>query len=155
MQEVDHALIFVYFNAPIFLRQSSTGTMKIEHFAINVEDPVAMADWYIKNLDMSCVRKMDCAPYTHFLGDTGGRVMLEIYNNPPGQVPDYASMHPLMLHLAFVSKSPTTDKDRLIKAGAKLVEEQKLEDGSHLIMLRDPWNFPIQLCKRGKPMLKP
>ena len=28
-----------------------------------------------------------------------------------------------------------------------------LKDGSHLKMLKDPWGFSIQLCKRGAPMV--
>lgn len=128
--------------------------MKIEHFAINVADPVAVADWYEKHLGLEIVRHMEVTPFTHFLADSSGTVMLEIYNNPPDQVLNYAEMNPLLLHLAFVSESPSADKERLIAAGATFVEELYLDDGSHLIMLRDPWGLAVQLCKRGKPMLK-
>jgi glyoxylase I family protein len=127
--------------------------MKIEHFALNVAEPVAMAEWYCSNLGMSVKRKQPKAPHTHFLADSSGSVMIEIYNNPADQVPDYTNMNPLLLHLAFVSIDPTADKDRLMKAGASLADEIRLDDGSHLVMLRDPWGLAIQLCKRGKPML--
>jgi len=127
--------------------------VKIEHFALNVKAPVAMAQWYIENLGLEVVRKMDIAPYTHFLGDKSGTIMLEIYNNPPDQVPDYKSMDPLLVHLAFVSTDPESDKNRLIEAGASYVEEVNLPDGSKLIMMRDPWGLAIQLCKRGIPMI--
>ena len=127
--------------------------MKIEHFALNVKDPVAMAKWYIENLDLNIIRKMDEAPYTHFLGDKSGAIMLEIYNNPADQVPDYKNMDPLLVHLAFVSLNPESDKNRLIDAGASYVEEVNLPDGSKLIMMRDPWGLAIQLCKRGIPMI--
>lgn len=128
--------------------------MKIEHFAFNIAEPIAMAEWYCANLGMTVKRKQPKAPHTHFLVDSSGSVMIEIYNNPADQVPDYASMDPLLLHLAFVSADPAADKDRLVEAGAKVVDEIRLDDGSHLIMLRDPWGLAIQLCKRGKPMLK-
>ena len=62
-------------------------------------------------------------------------------------------MNPLLVHLAFVSHHPATDKARLVAAGAAEVSDQQLDDGSHLVMLRDPWGLAIQLCKRGKPML--
>ncbi|MBC2606135.1 VOC family protein [Pelagicoccus albus] len=127
--------------------------MKIEHFAINVKDPVAVADWYVENFNMSIARKMDEAPFTHFLKDSVGDVMVEIYNNPKNEVPDYASMNPLLLHLAFVSVNPEADRERLEAAEATFAEEVKLPDGSHLIMMRDPWGFSVQLCKRGEPML--
>lgn len=127
--------------------------MKIEHFAINVSDPNAFAAWYVTNCGMTVARKLDVAPFTHFLTDSSGSVMVEIYNNPVDEVPDYKSMNPLILHLAFVSADPDADRSRLEAAGATLAEEVKLEDGSHLVMLRDPWGFCIQLCKRGIPML--
>ena len=65
------------------------------------------------------------------------------------------SVFPLHLHIAFYSDNPTADRDRLSKAGAKLVEDlTKTSAGDELIMLRDPWNTAIQLVKRSQPMLK-
>lgn len=128
--------------------------MKIEHFAINVKDPVAMAAWYVANMGLTVVRKSDGAACTHFLGDNSGQVMVEIYNNPPDQVPDYASMNPLLLHLAFVCGNPDQKRAELELAGASFVEEVHIKDGSHLVMMRDPWGLAIQLCKRGVAMLK-
>jgi glyoxylase I family protein len=127
--------------------------MKIEHFALNVTDPASVATWYTKHLGLKVVRSMNAAPFTHFLADDSGNVMLEIYNNPPDQVPPYAKMDPLLLHVAFVSKDPEADKTALLDAGATLCVDQHLDDGSHLVMLRDPWGLAIQLCKRAVPML--
>ncbi len=128
--------------------------MKIEHFALNVADPVAMADWYVEHLGMTVARKLDGAPRTHFLADTSGQVMIEIYNNPPDQVPPYADMNPLLVHLAFVCENPDETRTRLEAAGATFAEEVRIRDGSHLVMMRDPWGLAIQLCKRGQSMLK-
>ena len=128
--------------------------MKIEHVALNVADPVAMARWYTEHLKLTVVKGMDTAPYTHFLADDGGTVMLEIYHNPPDQVPDYAAMDPLLLHLAFVSTDPAVDKRRLLNAGATEFSDQVLDDGSHIVIVRDPWGFAVQFCKRATPMLK-
>lgn len=127
--------------------------MKIEHVALNVNDPAAMARWYVEHLGLTVVRRIQEAPHTHFLADSSGRMMLEIYNNPPEQVPDYATMDPLLLHLAFVSEDPDQDKEALVAAGASMVKEDRLNDGSLLVMLRDPWGLAIQMCKRGIPML--
>ncbi|TVQ74418.1 MAG: VOC family protein [Balneolaceae bacterium] len=127
--------------------------MKIEHFAFNVEDPVGMSRWYVTHLGMSVVRLDKNPPYTTFLADSSGQVMIEFYNNPADAVPDYRNMDPLIVHLAFVSEDPSVDKKRLLEAGAKLADEIHLDDGSHLLMMRDPWGFPIQFCKRGVPML--
>jgi len=127
--------------------------MKIEHFAFNVADPVAMANWYVENMDLEIVKKIDGLPKTHFLGDKSGAILIEIYNNPVDQVPDYQTMDPLLIHLAFISQNPQEDKNRLIGAGASFVEMINLTDGSELIMMRDPWGLALQLCKRGSPLL--
>ncbi|MBN1379942.1 MAG: VOC family protein [Gammaproteobacteria bacterium] len=127
--------------------------MKIEHFALNVSDPIAMAEWYCSNLNMTVKRASQQAPFAHFLADSSGSVMIEIYKNPADAVPNYAQMDPLLLHLAFVSLDPESDKERLVQAGCTVVDEIKLDDGSHLVMLRDPWGLALQLCKRGTPML--
>ena len=127
--------------------------MKLEHFALNVEEPLTMAQWYVDNLGLKIVKQSTTAPYMTFLADDSGRIMIEIYTNPTDEVPPYRQMNPLLVHLAFVSENPGTDKDRLLAAGATLESDQKLEDGSHLIMLRDPWGLALQLCKRATPML--
>lgn len=127
--------------------------MKLEHFALNVEAPIAMADWYVQHLGLTIVRQLKNAPFTTFLSDDSGRIMVEIYLNPVDEVPAYRDMNPLLVHLAFVSENPVEDKERLLKAGASFASEQHLEDGSHLVMLRDPWGLALQLCKRGTPML--
>lgn len=127
--------------------------MRIEHFAFNVQDPIAIARWYCEHLGFTVKHKFEQAPHTHFLADSTGKVMIEIYNNPADQVPEYNAMDPLIVHLAFVSAEPEADAARLIMAGAREVDDVKLADGSHLKMLKDPWGFAIQLCKRGKPMV--
>ena len=127
--------------------------MKIEHFAINVAEPAAVAQWYYEHLGLTIVRQKKEPPFTTFLGDDSGQVLLEMYNNPPDEVPEYKIMNPLQLHLAFVSADPREDARRLMAAGASLVSDDVLDDGSHLIMLRDPWGLALQLCKRAVPML--
>jgi catechol 2,3-dioxygenase-like lactoylglutathione lyase family enzyme len=127
--------------------------MKMEHAAMNVSDPAGMAAWYTKHLGFEIVRSMTTHPYTHFLKESGGAILIEVYHNPPDQVPSYSKMNPLLLHLAFVSMDPEADKARLLKAGATWVQDEHLPDGSHLVMMRDPWGLAIQLCKRGKPMV--
>lgn len=128
--------------------------MKIEHIAFNVADPRGVAAWYEQNLGMKVVRRKDVPPYMHFLADDSGTILLEIYNKPPDQVPDYESMDPLVFHLALVSEDPGADKERLIQAGARLVDETHTDAGDHLVMVRDPWGHALQLCQRNKSMLK-
>ncbi len=127
--------------------------MKIEHVAFNVSDPVAMATWYCQTLGLTVASSMDEPPYAYFLADDGGTVMLEIYCNPKEHVPDYRAMDPLLLHLAFVSTEPEADKQRALDAGATLVQDILPEDGSHIVMMRDPWGLAFQFCRRTTPLL--
>ncbi|MCK5527521.1 MAG: VOC family protein [Candidatus Latescibacteria bacterium] len=126
--------------------------MEFEHFGINVPDPRAMARWYVTHLGMQIVLGAQEEPFMHFLADAGGRVVIEIYCNPDAPVPDYAKEHPMRFHIAFAEPDPGTTKDRLLQAGASLLNEDIMEDGTHLVMLRDPWGIPLQLCKRATPL---
>jgi len=128
--------------------------MKMEHVALNVSDPVAIAAWYQKHLGLEIVKGLTTPPFTHFLRDSGGTMMIEVYLNPADQVPSYGKMNPLLLHLAFVSNDPDGDRSRLLAAGATLFKDEHLPDGTHLVMMRDPWGLAIQLCKRATPMLR-
>lgn len=126
--------------------------MQFEHFGLNVPDAKAMAAWYVKNCNMKIVRALPKAQ-THFLADEKGHVMMEIYTNPADAIPEHSAEHPLRFHFAFAVSNPTVMKEKLVAAGASVVEELKLDDGSHLVMLRDPWGVPFQLCKRANPMV--
>ncbi len=128
--------------------------MRVEHMGIQVADPVAVAAWYVEHLGFKVLRSMDVEPYTHFLADSNGGMIIEIYNNPAVNVPDYASMDPLLLHLAFVTNDNERDKTRLLAAGATIaVDTITTPAGDTLTMLRDPWGYAIQLCKRNEAML--
>ncbi len=129
--------------------------MNFEHFALNVANPVAQALWYVEHLDFRVARKRDDAPFTHFLADETGRVIFELYSNPKAPIPEYASMHPLCFHLAVVSSDANAERVRLESAGAKLFLEEPQPDGTLLIMMRDPWGLPLQLCQRTQPFPMP
>ena len=128
--------------------------MKIEHIGYQVPDARKVTAWYVEHLGFRVMRKMDQAPWAHFLADDSGQMMLEIYSNPDLPMPDYASMDPLVLHLAFVAEDIEAHRNRLLAAGAT-PEGDILETptGDRMAMLRDPCGFPIQLCKRAEPMI--
>ena len=127
--------------------------LAFEHLAINVADPVAVAAWYVEHLGMTVVRRGEAPVHMHFLADASRRAMVEIYSNAAAPMGIYGDLHPAQLHLAFTSSDPTADAARLVAAGAVLVSDQRDVDGSHLIMLRDPWGLPLQLARRAVPML--
>ena len=129
--------------------------IRLEHVAINVEDPVSMAKWYGHHLGMKVVRKGPPPVNMHFISDAGGNMMLEIYHNPPDAVPDYASMDPLLLHIAFMVDDVKGIREKLIAAGATAVGEVTVTPaGDELAMLHDPWGVAIQFVKRARPMLR-
>ena len=128
--------------------------MTIEHIAINVADPVAHADWYVRHLGMRVVRQVDTGPRTRFLADSAGRTVLEIFHQD-APVPDYAAMHVMVLHIAFKVDDLRAERGRLLAAGATAATDITTTDsGDEMTFLRDPWGVTIQLVRRGKPLLE-
>tara|TARA_R110000868_G_scaffold1647_1_gene13239 strand:- start:9319 stop:9699 length:381 start_codon:yes stop_codon:yes gene_type:complete len=122
--------------------------MIFEHVALNVKNIQEIKDWYVANIGLNVVSAQTEAPFMTFFEDSSGRVILELYHRPDEEITNFKSKHPLTFHMAFVSKNAEKDKIRLLDKGASLVEEIKKADGSHLVMLRDPWGMPLQLCQR-------
>jgi glyoxylase I family protein len=126
--------------------------MNIEHIALNVADPVALADWYVRHLGMRVVRQVDTGPFTRFLADGAGRVVLEIYCQP-APVPDYFAMDPMVLHVAFKVDDVAGECKRLLAAGATIARDVATSDnGDAMAFLRDPWGVTIQLVRRKIPL---
>jgi glyoxylase I family protein len=128
--------------------------MKIEHVALNVPDPLAMARWYVDHLGLTVKRRAIEAPYAHFLADDSGTVMVELYGNTQAPVLDFPNVAPLSLHLAFVSHNIDADIKRLTDAGATIASPPTpTPAGDTLAMLRDPWGVSIQLVKRSQALI--
>ena len=127
--------------------------MKLEHVALLVAEPVAMARWYEEHLGMRVVRAGEPPANARFLADDQGKSVLEIYAGTPPP-PPYASMDPLVLHLAFAPADVGATRARLIAAGAKPVGEVVVTpDGDQFAMLRDPWGLALQLARRARPLV--
>ena len=128
--------------------------MKIEHAAYQVEDPAAVAKWYVEHLGMTIKRSFPERPWGHFIADSSGSVMLELYNDPKVPVPNYREIHPLILHVAFSRDDVAATRGRLTAAGATPVGDVTSNPlGEQLAMLRDPWGFAIQLVHRTTKMI--
>jgi hypothetical protein len=128
--------------------------MKIEHTAYQVADPGSVARWYVAHLGMTIKRSQSEAPFIHFVADDGNTVMLEFYNNPAVEVPDYRELHPFVFHLAFATGDVAGTRGRLLAAGATPEGEITVTPaGDELAMLRDPWGLPLQILKRKVPMI--
>lgn len=132
---------------------SDNHIMNIEHVALNVPDPVAMARWYVAHLGMRVLRQLAEAPFTHFLADAAGRAVLELYGNTKVDMPNYAAWDPLTLHVAFHSEDIAKDRQRLLQAGASAAAGITVTPaGDEMTFLRDPWGVGLQLIKRARPL---
>jgi catechol 2,3-dioxygenase-like lactoylglutathione lyase family enzyme len=128
--------------------------MRLEHLAVMVADPPAVAAWYVRHLGFTIKRASAEPPFGHFLAEPGGMVMLEIYNNPKARVPDYRAMDLLVLHLAFSADDVEAQRRRLLAAGAAAEGPTIITDtGDQIANLRDPWGLAFQLVRRAQPML--
>ena len=129
--------------------------MKLEHVALLVADPPAMARWYEEHLGMHVVKRSDEAPgFARFLGDSAGEGVLETYASDAVPVPDYVAMDPAILHVAFATTEIVESHARLIVAGATPVGEiTENAAGDRFAMLRDPWGLALQLAQRVRPLV--
>ena len=63
-------------------------------------------------------------------------------------------MDPIEYHLAFAVEVADSEMSRLTEAGASFLVEVNPQEGSRLIMLRDPFGMSLQLCQRAHPFTK-
>ena len=130
------------------------GRIRFEHIGLNVSKPVEMAQWYTENLGMRVTREGPPPVNARFLADQDGHAMFEFYTNPPDAVPDYASMDPLLLHLAFMVDDVDALCTRLIAAGARPIGQTfTTPTGDKITMVRDPWGLALQFIERADLML--
>ena len=128
--------------------------MRLEHIAFNVDDPAAVAAWYCQHLNMKILRSFDEPPWIHFLSDSAGKSLIEIYSNPLGSIIDYRQHHPVTFHLAFAVDDMAAERQRLVAVGATLDGEvDNRANGDKLAFLRDPWGCAIQLVQRTTKMI--
>ena len=128
--------------------------IRLEHVAFNVEDPVALADWYVTNLDMVITVKGDAPGYARYVADAGKNMILEFYHNTDVMIPDYPSIDWHVFHIAFAVQDIEVVRERLIKAGATPDTDITTSDnGDRMTMLRDPWGLPLQFFQRVEPKL--
>jgi glyoxylase I family protein len=129
--------------------ESKGVSMRLEHVALNVPDPDAMANWYVAHLYMQIIRHAPVPNRAYFLADSARSSVIEIYQNPAAEVPDYSSIAPLVLHFAFNVDDIEREVARLSAAGA--VPATPIDTnpaGDRLTFLRDPWQLTIQLVQR-------
>ncbi len=126
---------------------------RIEHLAFNVADPVAMADWYIKNLGFIAVHRFGPPAYGQFLADAERRSMLELYHKAEVPLPEFGNIHEMALHLALAVDDVDELHSTLVNAGATPVSgPETIPSGDRMAIVRDPWGIAVQLCCRTDSM---
>ena len=99
----------------------------LEHPAIDVADPVAVAAWWCKNLGFTITKQKDDETHTTFLVDASGRVAMEMYRaRTQPQAPDYASM-----------EAAVEDSRGNRYAVISQISEEFIFSGSVLVIVRD------------------
>jgi glyoxylase I family protein len=132
----------------------SNMSMRFEHLAINVKDARAVAKWYVDTLGLVVKRQGAEPPYMTFVGDSGGNMMFEFYEQPAAGLPDYASMVPNTLHVAFLVDDMDSTRAKWLAAGGKAEGDVTTTPaGDKLAFVRDPWGLTLQLVQRKTPML--
>jgi catechol 2,3-dioxygenase-like lactoylglutathione lyase family enzyme len=140
--------------SPMSAGANGGNALRLEHVALNVADPIKMAQWYVANLGMKVMREGPPPINMRFVADGSGNMMLELYHNPPEAVPNYSAMNPLLLHVAFMVEDVDAMRQKLLAAGATPAAEVTVTPaGDKLAMLRDPWGLAIQLVHRADPVL--
>jgi len=128
--------------------------VKIEHIALNVEDPAEVVQWYVEHLGMRIARKVDNAEQMHFIADSAGAGLIEFYYNQSKPVLDFRAIDAYSFHIALSSEDIEADISRLVAVGASQDGEiNNTPAGDRLVFLRDPWGICLQLVARANPIL--
>jgi glyoxylase I family protein len=145
------AIQFVQRAKPMF----KTAGVRPEHLALNVSDSRKTARWFVENLGMKVMREGGAPAFGMFVADSSEQVMLELYQNADYPVIEFTKISHMSIHFASMVSDVSSEKQRLLKAGASLAEDVTLTPaGDKVLMLRDPAGFPIQFVHRAAPMLK-
>ena len=129
--------------------------MEIEHFAINVKDAVALAEWYSRHLGLKIIRcNRSKSPFESFMIDSKGNTIFEVYSDPQAEFLEYGKLNPYTFHIAF----KVTDIELVIK---NLVEAGASYDGKILTnstkdkvtFIRCPWGIALQFVERNEPLV--
>jgi catechol 2,3-dioxygenase-like lactoylglutathione lyase family enzyme len=144
-----------------FFPKPVKSTIRFEHFAFNTPDQKITALWYVEfmNLKMPWSKDIDTLNNNYrnyrvpYVGDAASNMSLELFGKKEVDM-TLAKMKHEECHLAFLSDDPEKLAKQMVYGGAKIIGTvQKKSNGDLIIDLVDPYNFPIRLIKRKKPIL--
>ena len=144
-----------------FFPKPVKSTIRFEHFAFNTPDQKETALWYVEFMDLNIPWSKDIDTTKNnyrnyrvpYVGDAGRNMSLELFGKP--EVPmTLAQMKHDEIHIAYSTNEPEKLAKRMVYGGAKIVTPARKEsNGDIVIDMVDPYNFPIRLIKRAKPVL--
>jgi uncharacterized glyoxalase superfamily protein PhnB len=144
-----------------FFSKPVKSTIRFEHFAFNTSDQKTAALWYVEFLDLNVPWSKDIDTTKNnyrnyrvpYVGDAGRNMSLELFGKP--EVPmTLSQMKHDEVHIAYSTDEPEKLAKRMVYGGAKIVTPVRKEsNGDIIIDLVDPYNFPIRLINRAKPVL--
>jgi hypothetical protein len=124
--------------------------MKIEHIGFLVSEPISMGNWYKKHLNLKIIKSFgNNEEGAVFLKDVETGTILEF--GKLKEIPNfnYNELDPLQVHIAIECKDPLRLAKKLESAGAVIIgDSPKAEANNERILLKDPWDFTIQLINR-------
>lgn len=131
------------------LAETAAAETRFEHMAINVENPKAVADWYVKYLGLTIV---SASKKMIFVRDAGSHFMFELYNKPEAKG-SFASLSHASAHVAFAVDDADALAKQMVEGGAKILKSITNPVGDRVINMRDPWGNMLQVIHRVKPKL--
>jgi hypothetical protein len=144
-----------------FFAKPVKSTIRFEHFAYNTPEQKTAALWYVEFMDLNVPWSKDIDTTKNnyrnyrvpYVGDAGRNMSLELFGKPEVAM-TLAQMKHDEIHIACTSNEPEKLAKRMVYGGAKIVTSVRKEsNGDVIIDMVDPYNFPIRLIKRAKPVL--
>lgn len=139
-------LLFTLFSGFIM---SANASIRFEHVAIDVENPKAVAEWYVKNMGLTIISE---SQKMIFVGDPDHHCMFELYKKP-GVKNRYSSLSHAASHVAFSTDDAVVLSKKLVNGGAKVLKQFTNPVGDTVINMKDPWGNNLQIIHRVKPKL--
>ena len=128
--------------------------MKLEHFAINVPEPAAIAQWFADHLGMRIVMAQDVSPYMHFVADDDGS-MIELYNNPSAADAGLRRNEPLQLSHCLLVYQHRRGQRKADRSRGNSHRRDHLQRYRRKVpaFFRNPWQIPVQFVQRPKALI--
>ncbi len=122
----------------------------IEHVGLCAQDPLALARWYVDNLDFQLVHEVPANRVAFVRAPGGG--MLEIFSAREGGAVE-AKFHPGLRHLAIAVEDCASAVRGLRAKGIDIPDTEVIETPAQIVaFFRDPEGNLLHLLERRQPL---